>query len=81
MKTALWPSSGDLYQADARGNQRDTDKLFAETAAKKSLFLVTDLEDFAKQKELRALLAGHPLIIQGDGYLIYDLQHTLEAQP
>jgi hypothetical protein len=81
MKTALWPSSGDLYQADARGNQRDIDKLFAETAAKKSLFLVTDLDDFAKQKELRALLAGHPLIIQGDGYLIYDLQHTLEAQP
>jgi hypothetical protein len=42
---------------------------------------VTDLEDFAKQKELRALLAGYPLIIQGDGYLIYDLQHPLEAQP
>jgi hypothetical protein len=81
MKTALWPSSGDLYQADARGNQRDIDKLFAETAAKKSLFLVTDLDDFARQKELRALLVGYPLIIQGDGYLIYDLQNPLETQP
>ena len=49
--------------------------------AKKSLFLVTDLEDFAKQKELQALLAGYPVLVQGDGYLIYDLQHTLETQP
>jgi len=81
MKATIWPSSGDLYQADARGNQRDIERLFAETAAKKSLFLVTDLEDFAKQKELQALLAGYPVLVQGDGYLIYDLQHTPETQP
>jgi hypothetical protein len=81
MKATIWPSSGDLYQADARGNQRDIGRLFAETAAKKSLFLVTDLEDFAKQKELQALLAGYPVLVQGDGYLIYDLQHMLETPP
>jgi hypothetical protein len=81
MKATIWPSSGDLYQADARGNQRDIDRLFAETAAKKSLFLVTDLEDFAKQKELQALLAGYPVFVQGDGYLIYDLQNMLETPP
>jgi len=80
-KATIWPSSGDLYQADARGNQRDIEKLFTETVAKKSLFLVTDLEDFAKQKELQALLAGYPVLVRGDGYLIYDLQHTLETQP
>ena len=81
-KATIWPSSGDLYQADVRGNQRDIEKLFAEmTAAKKSLFLVTDLEDFAKQTELQALLAGYPVLVQGDGYLIYDLQHPLEPQP
>jgi len=80
-KADIWPSSGDLYQADARGNQRDIEKLFTETAAKKPLFLVTDLEDFAKQKELRALLADYPVLVQGDGYLIYDLQHTMETQP
>ena len=80
-KADIWPSSGDLYQADARGNQRDIDRLFVETAAKKTLFLVTDLEDFAKQKELQALLAGYPVLVQGDGYLIYDLQHMLETQP
>ena len=80
LKTALWPSYGDLYQADMRGNQRNIDKLFAETAAQKSLFLVTDLEDFAKQTELQKLLAGYPVLVQGDGYVVYDLQHPLGAQ-
>ena len=80
LKTALWPSSGDLYQADVRGNQRDIEVLFAETAAPKALFLVTDLEDFSKQKELQALLDGYSMF-QGDNYLVYDLQHPLESRP
>jgi len=81
LKAPLWPLAGDLYQADVRGNQRDIDKLFAEIATQKSLFLVTDLEDFAKQKDLQAHLANYPLLVQGDGYLVYDLQHPLEMQP
>ena len=81
LKGALWPSSGDLYQADVRGNQRDIDKLFAETVTQKALFLVTDLQDFAKQQELQSLLASYPLLVRGDGFLIYDLQHPLEPQP
>jgi len=80
-RAANWPSSGDLYQAVVRGNQRDIEKLFAEATASKTLFLVTDLDDFAKQEELRGLLAGYPLLAQGNGYLIYDLQGTLESQP
>jgi len=81
LKAANWPSFGDLYQADVRGNQRDVEKMLAELAAQKSYFLVTDLEDFAKQTDLQAQLAGYPLLEQGGGYLIYDLQHPLEAQP
>jgi hypothetical protein len=81
LKAALWPSYGDLYQADVRGNQRNINKLFAETVAQKSLFLVTDLEDFAKQTELQKLLAGYPVLMQGDGYVVYDLKHPLGAQP
>ncbi len=80
-KATGWPSWGDLYQADVRGNQRDIDKLFAEIAASKSLFLVTDLEDFARQTDLQVKLAGYPVIVQGEGYLIYDLEHPLEPQP
>ena len=80
-KTTTWPSSGDLFQAQARGNQRDIDKLFAETADKKSLFLVTDLEDFSKQPDLQMHLQNYPVIVRGAGYLIYDLEHPLEPQP
>jgi hypothetical protein len=80
MKAEIWPSYGDLYQADVRGNQRDIEKLFDEVATQKAFFLVTDLDDFAKQTELQALLENYPVLVQGDGYLIYDLQHPLEAQ-
>ena len=81
MKAPLWPSSGDLYQADVRGNQRDIGKLFAEMTAQRDFFLVTDLTDLAKQPELQAQLARYPLLKQGHGYLIYDLRHPLGAQP
>jgi hypothetical protein len=43
--------------------------------------LVTDLEDFGKQRELQALLADYSVLVPGDGYLLYDLQHMLETQP
>jgi 4-amino-4-deoxy-L-arabinose transferase-like glycosyltransferase len=81
LKAPLWPAYGDLYQADVRGNQRDIEKLFREMAEQKAFFLVTDLEDFAKQPGLQAELAGYPVLVQGEGYLIYDLQHPPEAQP
>jgi hypothetical protein len=80
LKAPLWPSSGDLYQANARGNQRDIDTLFAEMTAQKDFFLVTDLGDLAKQPELQAQLAHYPVLDQGHGYLIYDLRHPVEAQ-
>ena len=76
-KATLWPSWGDLYQAQARGNPRDVDQLFDEMAAKKSVFLITDLEDLDKQPQLQARLSGFPQLIQGEGYLIYDLEHPL----
>ena len=76
----IWPSSGDLYQASLRGNERTIDKLFDDVAASKKYFLVTDLEDFKKQPELRERLAEYPVIVQGEGYLIYDLQGTRDVQ-
>jgi hypothetical protein len=81
MRAPLWPSSGDLYQADVRGNQRDIEKLFAELAAQNDFFLVTDLEDFAKQPALQAQLAAYPVLAQGGGYLIYDLTRATEVFP
>jgi len=76
----IWPSSGDLYQASVRGNTKDINKLFDEVAVSKKYFLVTDMDDFKKQPELRARLSEYPLIAQGEGYLIYDLESTQEKQ-
>jgi len=76
----IWPSYGDLYQASVRGNPKNLDLLFDEVAASKTYFLVTDMNDFEKQPQLRSRLAEYPIIIQGEGYLIYDLQHPLETK-
>jgi len=76
--TTAWPSYGDLYQSSVRGNPKDIDRLFDEVAASKTYFLVTDMNDFKKQPQLRKRLAEYPIIAEGKGYLIYDLQHPLE---
>ncbi|MDK1029830.1 MAG: glycosyltransferase family 39 protein [Anaerolineae bacterium] len=80
-KLPVWPSSGDLYQAQLRGNPRNIEKLFAKVVAQNSIFLITDLDDFANQTDLQGQLASYPVIVQGDGYLIYDLQDPLEVGP
>lgn len=77
----IWPSFGDMYQAKVRGNTTDIDKLFNAVVSSKTYFLVTDMDDFRKQPELRARLANYPIVVQGDGYLIYDLQHPLVTTP
>jgi hypothetical protein len=76
----IWPSYGDLYQASARGNPKDIEQLFDEVAASKTHFLVTDMDDFEKQPELRARLGEYPVMVQGQGYLIYHLQSPPEAK-
>jgi len=76
----IWPSSGDLYQASLRGNDRNIDQLFDNVVASKKYFLVTDMDDFKKQPVLHARLTEYPVIAQGDEYIIYNLQGTLESQ-
>ncbi|MFZ5820332.1 MAG: ArnT family glycosyltransferase [Chloroflexota bacterium] len=78
---AVWPSSGDAYRAQALGGGRDFEAFFEKMAGKKRFFLVADMDDFARQPELRSLLAGYAVYAQGEGYVIYDLQRPLEAQP
>jgi 4-amino-4-deoxy-L-arabinose transferase-like glycosyltransferase len=80
-EAAIWPSSGDVYLAQVRGGGRNFEAFFEKLAGKKAFFLVTDMEDYARQVELQTLLAGYPVYAQGEGYVIYDLQRPLEAQP
>ena len=76
----IWPAYGDFYQASVRGNPKNINRLFDEVATSKTYFLITDMNDFEKQPQLRARLAEYPVIAQGEGYLIYDLQHPVEAE-
>lgn len=81
VEAAVWPSSGDVYRAQTLGSGRDFEALFEKMAGKKRFFLVADMDEFARQPQLQSLLAGYPIYAQGEGYVIYDLQHPQEAQP
>ncbi len=86
-EAAVWPSSGDAYRAQVVGGGLDFKAFFEKMAGKKRFFLVTDMDDFARQPELQSLLADYPVYAQGEGvpdcqgYVVYDLQPALEAQP
>ena len=69
-----WPAYGDLLYSTERGGERKLDELFAEVAAKKDLFLVTDFNDLARQPFLKEKLSAYPVFTEGDGYVIYDLR-------
>ncbi|MBE0681701.1 MAG: glycosyltransferase family 39 protein [Anaerolineales bacterium] len=70
-----WPTYGDqLYHNDLRGAQTDFENQFAELAAKKDLFVVTDFTDLERQPFLEQKLAAFPIFAEGDGYVIYDLR-------
>ena len=69
-----WPSYGDiLYGSERSGAELDFEAQFAEVAAKKDLFLVTDFNDLSRQPLLESKLKTYPIFAEGDGYLIYNL--------
>lgn len=53
---------------------------FAEKAGNKDFFLVTMINQFEKQPELKELLyANYPVFAEGEGYIIFDLRHPLKT--
>ncbi|MEP6895450.1 MAG: glycosyltransferase family 39 protein [Chloroflexota bacterium] len=74
---SIWPSASDLNYSKLRGGGSAFDKLFTEYSGKKAYFLVTDFDELKRQPELRAKLNGYPIYVQGDGYVIYNLQLSL----
>ena len=47
-----------------------------------SYFLVTDFCEFDRQPTLRHYLATHyPILMEGEGFALYDLRHPLDTQP
>lgn len=76
-KVNLWPVTGEQELSALRGSEKSFDTLFANKTEGSRYFLVTAMGQYNQQPELRSMLENNfPLIAQGDGYLIFDLQPT-----
>jgi len=67
----LWPLATDL--AAVRNSDRDLAARFQAITAGKDLFLVTAFGQLDGQPELKKILNGYTVAVQGDGYVLYDL--------
>lgn len=80
-KVVLWPNRGERKLSELRGISKEFEEYFAKRVEGKSYFLVTAFGQFNDQPDLKQILNDrYPLIAQGDGYLIYDLEHPLSSQ-
>jgi hypothetical protein len=80
MTAATWPYVGDINYVDLRGGSFSFDHLFNEYASKRDFFLVTDLEELDRQKELKdKLFTSYLVLTQGNGYVIFDLRHPISG--
>ena len=72
-----WPARNDLSASVQRGNpEMDTQAYFQDIIQGKNYFLIGALDDFDAQVALKEILTEHyPVYKQGDGYILYDLQH------
>lgn len=74
----LWPSSGEQNLSELRGSGKDFQQQFANRTVQYDYFLVTALGQLDKQPELSEMLSTHyPLVVKGDGYLVFDLRNPL----
>ena len=70
-----WPRSGDIYYHENRGAQFEFEQLFAETAAGRDYFIITDFSELEKQPLLKDhLYLQYPVAFSGEGYVVFDLQ-------
>jgi hypothetical protein len=76
---STWPYVGDVGYANMRGGGFSFDDLFNQYSSKMSYFLVTDLDEFKRQPELKEhLFKNYPVHFEGDGYLIFDLKKPVQ---
>ncbi len=74
MTPAYWMTTGDINMRVLAGQTFDIQEMFKEQTAGKDYFLVTFMDDFNLQPELKKLLSGYAILDQGPGYIIYDLR-------
>src|SRR5688572_26205626 len=76
---AVWPYVGDVNYVDVRGGKFSFEKLFNAYSSKRDFFLVTDFNEFERQPELKeGLFAAYPVYVQGNNFLIFDLQNPIQ---
>jgi hypothetical protein len=76
-----WPARNDLSMAQQRGDPAmNVLAYFKNIIKNRNYFLVAALDDFDAQTELKKILTEHyPVYQQGDGYILFDLQHPISA--
>ncbi len=80
--SSSWMTDADLGVRSLAGIEMNPAENFAALVAGKSYFLVTLFGELNKQPELKDILEkNYPIYAQTDEYIIYDLQHPLDAQP
>lgn len=81
-RVSLWPSQAELNLSKLRdkGGEKAFETFFSSRIEGKDYFLVTSLSQLKSQPSLQQRLRNHfPLLRQGDGFLLYDLKHPLDA--
>ena len=77
-----WFTSADLGLRYLAGQNIDLLKTFKQDTAGKKYFLVTMFGELDKEPAVKDLLyKNYPIYAQGPYYVIFDLQHPLQAQP
>ena len=71
-KISLWPYSTQL--GEVKNGGVDFSGQFDELTAGRDYFLVTAGNQLDKQASLAKLLAAYPVVVQGKGYVLYDLR-------
>ncbi len=78
----LWPVTGEQDLAELRGKDSTFTELFQKHAGEHDYFLVTAFGQYNRQPELREMLeTNFALIVEGDGYLVYDLNRPADPAP
>jgi len=77
-KVVLWPNRGEIKLSILRGSNKEFEEFFKKRIEGKSYFLITAFGQYEDQPELQQMLSDNfPILEQGNGYLIFDLQHPL----
>lgn len=77
-ENASWPSQGDLrlFSLAGQGEVTDFEQYFKDMTAGNDYFLVTAFGELDAQPQLREILERYPVLVDGNGFKIYDLRKS-----